>query len=149
MANQAEGSQQSPTQVAVLHIPHSSRHVSVEGRRAICLDDAALDSELLRMTDAYTDELFPVTPVEADRVIFPLSRLVCDVERFPFDEDEPMAKRGMGATYNRTAMGDVLRAPSNAHPADDEVGLNGGLVFITATPRQGRWRTEHYDCTTL
>lgn len=66
------------------------------------------------MTDAYTDELFPVTPVEAGRVIFPLSRLVCDVERFPFDEDEPMAKRGMGAIYNRTSMGDVLRGQPDA-----------------------------------
>jgi N-formylglutamate deformylase len=58
-------------QIAVLHIPHSSRHVPVEGRQAICLDDAALDTELLRMTDAYTDELFPVTPVEAGRGSFP------------------------------------------------------------------------------
>ena len=88
----------------------------MEGRQAICLDDAALDGELSRMTDAYTDERFPVTPIEAGRVIFPLSRLVCDVERFPFDEDEPMAKRGMGAIYNRTSMGDVLRSPSKCSP---------------------------------
>jgi N-formylglutamate amidohydrolase len=114
MANQAEGSQQSPTQIAVLHIPHSSRQIPADERQAICLDDAALDGKLLRMTDAYTDELFPVTPVESGRVIFPLSRLVCDVERFPFDEDEPMAKRGMGATYNRTSMGAVLRAQPDA-----------------------------------
>jgi hypothetical protein len=65
MANQAEGSQQSPTQIAVLHIPHSSQLVPVEGRQAICLDDATLNNELLCMTDAYTDELFPVTPVKA------------------------------------------------------------------------------------
>jgi N-formylglutamate deformylase len=102
------------SQIAVLHIPHSSRHVPAEERQAIRLDDAALDVELLRMTDAYTDELFPVTPVEAGRVIFPLSRLVCDVERFPSDEDEPMAKRGMGAIYNRTSMVDVLRAQPDA-----------------------------------
>jgi N-formylglutamate deformylase len=57
--------QQSPTQVAVLHIPHASREAPAEERQAICLDDAALDGELLRMTDAYTDELFPLTPVEA------------------------------------------------------------------------------------
>jgi N-formylglutamate deformylase len=55
-----------------------------------------------------------VTPVEAGRVIFPLSRLVCDVERFPSDEDEPMAKRGMGAIYHRTSMVDVPRAPAVA-----------------------------------
>ena len=72
-----------------------------EERQAIGLDDAALNDELLRMTDAYTDELFPLTPVEAGLVVFPLSRLICDVERFPSDEDEPMATRGMGAIYTR------------------------------------------------
>jgi N-formylglutamate deformylase len=114
MANQAEGSQLSPNQIAVLHIPHSSRHVPAEERQAICLDDAALSSELLRMTDAYTDELFPLTPVEAARLVFPVSRLVCDVERFPTDENEPMAARGMGAIYIRTSNGDVLRTPPDA-----------------------------------
>jgi N-formylglutamate amidohydrolase len=99
--------------IVVLHIPHSSRHVPPEERQAIILDDAALDNELLRMTDAYTDELFPVTPFEAGRVVFPVSRLVCDVERFPSDEDEPMAARGMGAFYTRTSMGELLRAQSN------------------------------------
>jgi hypothetical protein len=39
-------------------------------RQAILLDATALDTELLRMTDAYTDELFPVTQVEAGRVVF-------------------------------------------------------------------------------
>jgi N-formylglutamate amidohydrolase len=79
-------------------------------RQAILLDDAALNIELLRMTDAFTDELFPMTPAEAGRMIFPLSRLVCDVERFPSDENEPMAARGMGVTYTRTSMGGALRA---------------------------------------
>src|SRR5262249_11274561 len=82
-------------------------------RQAISLDEVALHAELLRMTDAYTDELFPPTPVEAGRVIFPITRLVCDVERFPSDDDEPMADRGMGVIYTRTSMGDVLRAPPN------------------------------------
>src|SRR5215470_3163179 len=98
-------------QIVVLHIRHSSRHVPNDERRAIVLGDAALADELLRMTDAYTDELFPVTPFEAGRVVFPVSRLVCDVERFPSDEDAPMAARGMGVFYTRTSMGDTLRAP--------------------------------------
>ena len=65
----------------MLHVPHASRHVPPEERQAIGLDDAELNNELLRMTDAYTDELFPLTLVEAGRAIFPLSRLICDVER--------------------------------------------------------------------
>ena len=62
------------------------------------------------MTDAYTDELFPMTPFEAGRLVFPVSRLICDVERFPSDEHEPMAPRGMGAIYTRTSICGVLRA---------------------------------------
>jgi N-formylglutamate deformylase len=102
------------SQIAVLHIPHSSRRMPAEDRQAIRLDDETLNSELLRMTDAHTDELFPLTPVVAGRIIFPVSRLVCDVERFPADEDEPMATRGMGVIYTRTSMGEVLRAQPGA-----------------------------------
>jgi N-formylglutamate amidohydrolase len=61
------------------------------------------------MTDAFTDELFAPTPFEAVRVVFPVSRLVCDVERFPDDVDEPMALRGMGAVYVKTTDGRPLR----------------------------------------
>ena len=73
-----------------------------------------MNSELLHMTDAHTDELFPVTAAETSRIVFPISRLVCDVERFPTDDDEPMAARGMGVVYTRTSTGGVLRAPPSA-----------------------------------
>jgi N-formylglutamate deformylase len=59
-------------QIAILHIPPPSRYVPTHERQTILLDDAALNSELLHMTDAYTDELFPVTPVEAGRLVFPV-----------------------------------------------------------------------------
>jgi N-formylglutamate amidohydrolase len=97
-------------QIVVLHIPHAFRQIPAEERQAICLDDGELHNELLRMTDAYTDELFPLTPVEVGRAVLPVSRLICDVERFPSDEEEPMAARGMGAIYTRTSTGHVLRA---------------------------------------
>jgi N-formylglutamate deformylase len=113
IVSQAEGSKQL-SQVVVLHIPHASRRVPAEDRQAIRLDDDALDRELLRMTDAYTDELFPLTPVEAGRVTFPVSRLICDVEHFPSNEDEPMVARGMGVIYTRTSMGAVLRVAPEA-----------------------------------
>jgi N-formylglutamate amidohydrolase len=107
-------SEQALPRIVVLHIPHSSRHVPAQERQAIRLHDAELNAELLRMTDAYTDELFPATPVEAGRALFPISRLICDVERFPSDQDEPMASRGMGAIYTRTSLGGVLRAQPDA-----------------------------------
>jgi N-formylglutamate deformylase len=93
----------------ILHIPHSSRLIPHEERAQLAPDDRALALELLRMTDAFTDDLFAPTPFEAARVVFPVSRLVCDVERFPDDADEPMALRGMGAIYVRTTDGRPLR----------------------------------------
>jgi hypothetical protein len=47
---------------------------------------------------------------EAARVIFPVSRLVVDPERFRNDADEPMVARGMGAIYTRLSTGEPLRS---------------------------------------
>ena len=93
----------------VLHIPHASRAIPPAVRPTLLLDDAELDAELRRMTDAWTDELFaPVAP-EIRRVVHPVSRLVVDPERFRDDAAEQMAARGMGAVYTRTADGRPLR----------------------------------------
>jgi N-formylglutamate deformylase len=94
----------------ILHVPHSSRLIPPEERAQLAPDDRALALELLRMTDAFTDDLFAATPFEMARVVFPVSRLVCDVERFPDDAEEPMASRGMGAVYVRTTNGLPLRS---------------------------------------
>jgi N-formylglutamate amidohydrolase len=94
----------------VLHAPHSSRVVPPDIRSSLCLDDAALDAELLRMTDAFTDELFRVSIRGVAEVVHPVSRLVLDPERFREDEREPMSSRGMGAIYMRTAHGQPLRS---------------------------------------
>lgn len=59
------------------------------------------------MTDWYSDILFDLD--EAQRLVFPLSRLVCDVERFPVDALEPMSTHGMGAIYELTSDGKALR----------------------------------------
>jgi len=98
-----------PSPSLILHIPHSSRLIPPEERAQLAPDDRTLALELLRMTDAFTDDLFPPTPIEAARVVFPISRLVCDVERFPDDAGEPMASKGMGAVYVRTTNGRPLR----------------------------------------
>jgi N-formylglutamate amidohydrolase len=45
-----------------------------------------------------------------------VSRLVVDPERFTDDEREPMARKGMGVVYERTAAGGPLRR----HPSADE-----------------------------
>ena len=93
----------------VLHIPHASRTIPPALRNQFLVDDQALKRELDRMTDSFTDLLFPDSPWIAKRIISGVSRLVCDVERFPDDADEPMAQRGMGALYERGSDGARIR----------------------------------------
>ena len=93
----------------ILHIPHSSRVIPPTARTSMLLSDEQLDRELLRMTDSFTEELFQVDTSLATPVVFPVSRLVVDPERFVDDADEPMARRGMGAVYTRTSHGALLR----------------------------------------
>jgi N-formylglutamate deformylase len=91
----------------IVHIPHSSRIIPENLRGQIVLSEQELSLELTRMTDAFTDELFSFP--DAVAVTFPLSRLIVDVERFPDDADEPMAKMGMGMIYTKSAHGKKLR----------------------------------------
>lgn len=93
----------------VFHIPHASRHVPLELRNTLLLSDADLESELIRMTDSYTDELFDLTESVASRIVFPVSRLIVDPERFVDDAQEVMSAKGMGVVYTRTSDGRTLR----------------------------------------
>jgi hypothetical protein len=70
------------------------------------------------MTEAWTDRLVADLHLPAQRLVFPVSRLVVDVERFPDDEDEPMAGRGMGAVYTRLSSGERLRDLGSAAEAN-------------------------------
>ena len=87
----------------LLHIPHSSSVIPGEYLRSFF---PGLHGNLLRMTDWFTDGLFDL-PVK--RIVFPISRLICDVERFRDDSREKMADRGMGACYTRGYDGRPLR----------------------------------------
>lgn len=92
----------------ILHIPHSSFIIPPEVRAGINLGEEDLKQELTRMTDAFTDELFDLDDPHY-KVVYPVSRIVCDPERFPGDEAEPMSKVGMGVVYTRTCDGRILR----------------------------------------
>ena len=50
----------------VLHVPHHARYIPDALRRGILLGDTELELELLAMTDAHTNALFPVTAAEAE-----------------------------------------------------------------------------------
>jgi len=88
----------------ILHIPHSSTKLPKDFH---LFESVSLEKEFQRMTDWYTDELFRCR--DAKRVVFPYSRLYCDVERFRDDEDEYMVKKGMGVCYTQSSYGKPLR----------------------------------------
>jgi N-formylglutamate deformylase len=98
----------------VLHIPHASKEIP-EGVRSTFLPSAEkIERELPIMTDAWTDEIVARIAFDITQVIFPVSRLVVDPERFSDDDDEPMAARGMGAVYTKLSTGEPLRVLSHA-----------------------------------
>jgi N-formylglutamate amidohydrolase len=87
----------------VIHVPHASTFIPDAERGAFQCD---LEDELLKMTDHYCNELFCG---DCPAVVFPVSRLVCDPERFRDDTQESMSAVGMGAVYTRTHNGALLR----------------------------------------
>ncbi len=92
----------------VIHVPHASVSIPAAERGSFLRD---LSDELLKMTDHYCDEIF----CTGNRsVVFPVSRLVCDPERFRDDAQESMCAVGMGAVYTRTHDGDALRNVNSA-----------------------------------
>jgi N-formylglutamate deformylase len=94
----------------IFHVPHSSTDIPTEYLSLFFLDPQELQTELLLMTDHFTDELFLPSVTEHDSFIkFPVSRLLVDPERFPDDEQEEMSKVGMGAIYTRTHNGEPLK----------------------------------------
>jgi len=86
----------------ILHIPHSSTLIPRGCQFLISKFD--LTSEIYKMTDHKTDTLFVLAG--AQRLVFPVSRLIVDPERFIKD---PMESVGMGVVYSQTADGRPLR----------------------------------------
>jgi N-formylglutamate deformylase len=89
-------------EAVILHIPHASTVLpqSVE----FLLGDEDLAHEVNAMTDHNTHQLFEL--FKAQRVVFPVSRLVVDPERFI---EDPMESVGMGVVYTKTSSGESLR----------------------------------------
>lgn len=85
----------------ILHIPHASTNIPSD----IVFNKTDISDDLERMTDWYTDDLF--RHPNSDRVVAPISRLVCDMERLA--ENEPMEYRGMGICYTNDSYGNKLR----------------------------------------
>ncbi len=87
----------------ILHIPHSSTIIPECYNRGWLSDT---DEAVQVLTDHFTDELFDY-PL-AYRVVFSISRIICDVERF--ETSEEMEDRfGMGIVYERDYLQNLLR----------------------------------------
>jgi N-formylglutamate deformylase len=84
----------------IFHIPHSSLHIPTKYLSDFRLTPEALEAEKVKMTDTFTDELFLecLNANDAD-LVFPVSRLLVDVERFSEDQFETMSEIGMGMLY--------------------------------------------------
>jgi N-formylglutamate amidohydrolase len=92
------------------HIPHSSIHIPQDIRQSFLIDDIELESELLKVTDRYVDELFfSISGSGGISMIYNCSRLVVDPERIQEDEFESMSQRGRGVVYTKTSEGKSLR----------------------------------------
>lgn len=101
-----------PPSPIIFHVPHDSQVIPEDIRDQIILNDAELKSEIIYMTDSHTAELYEYEA--AKRVVFPVSRLVLDPERFADDDQEPMAERGMGVIYKITSQLEALRRELSA-----------------------------------
>ncbi len=90
----------------LIHIPHASLHIPESLLSSYVAD---IKRELLLMTDYFCDDLFSAG---VEMLCAPVSRLVCDVERFVNDEDEIMSAHGMGTIYTKCSDGAPLRRVS-------------------------------------
>ena len=97
----------------LIHIPHSSYLIPEKYKDLFFLKEDDLRQEQIKMSDSYTDELFNVKGIKQH--IFPISRLVCDVERFRNEADEEMTKQGMWVCYTQTSDCKPLKMVDNTH----------------------------------
>ena len=92
----------------LIHVPHTRTAIPDEWRHLFLLNDDALQAALLRATDTDTDDLFALDGIP--QLVFPVSRLLVDPERFANDADEVMAAVGLGAVYTHTWDGEPLKS---------------------------------------
>ena len=92
-------SYQAPYSSIVLHIPHAKSDTPDDIRQALSLN-SILHDRSRSYIDWFTDELFvPSTPhPRIHSIIFPWSRIFCDVERLPHD---PLEAKGLGISMYR------------------------------------------------
>ena len=91
----------------LLHIPHSSKVIPDCFWNNTCQSGEIINKFVNDITDIDTDILFSNNKYE--KIVFPYSRIFCDVEKFDNDKLEPMSKFGMGVIYSKTNYGLCFR----------------------------------------
>lgn len=80
----------------IIHIPHSSLHIPRKYKKSFLLSKNELNKENLIMCDYKIDKLIK----HKNTIKFKYSRLLCDVERFLYNDI--MDSVGMGVYYTKT-----------------------------------------------
>jgi len=88
----------------IYHIPHSSTYIPEKYLSEYNVSKEELETFSTILSDIKTNEMVD----EKDAIIFPYSRLFCDVERFNYDKEE-MNKIGMGILYKVNHNLDLIR----------------------------------------
>ena len=99
----------------IIHVPHSSTFIPPEIRKDILLSDDELESELLGMTDWYTDEFAAIGEKYGNIIKNDFSRLVVDPERFRDDSNEVMSVLDWLLTPLRERQEKTYSAPFATH----------------------------------
>ena len=97
----------------LIHVPHSSLFIPEEYKNASLLTQDEIEEENQFMCDTGIVGLIPPAFRE-NALIFPYSRLYCDVERFR-SGNEPMERYGMGYIYTHDSRGRRMFEPTKAH----------------------------------
>lgn len=93
----------------IVNIPHDSIFVRRDFKKDFLLSASDLDTFSKNMADLHAGELYAGVYKKTSALIARLSRIAVDTERFWINKDEPMAKVGMGALYEKNERGEVIR----------------------------------------
>ena len=117
----------------VVHTPHAGLSIPTSVREQFTLGNAELAMEACGSADLWTDALAQSAWPEATHIAVAVSRLVVDVERYPDDTQEEMARVGRGAVYTRAYDGAALRRPLS-------IGERDALIASYHTPHWAKLR---------
>ena len=117
----------------VVHTPHAGLAIPTSVREQFTLSDTELAIEAHGSADLWTDALAQSAWPAAAYITAAVSRLVVDVERYPDDAQEEMARVGRGAVYTRAHDGAALRRPLS-------IGERDALIASYHTPHWAKLR---------